>query len=421
MQPEALFDAVIHKSIAAVETILKTLQELKQTNKKSIDLGSDPDAAEFENFINSKNSEGKTLLYCAVKSGELAIVKLLLKFKADPNLATKEGVFPLHIAICKDKADLEIITNLCDAGANINQACPEDGMTPLIVACIKGHEEVVKFLIDRGADVNLVKQNDVTPLFCASGKGNVNIVKMLIEAKANVDLFRKSDEVTPIFHAASKGFLDVVALLIDAKANLHKISKIKQANGKEFSYSVLQVASLNGHVGVISLLLDAGAGIYGQIDKVEGIDFKNKIVIGLEVNRKKVTRKTPGFEYAITTVAEFKQRPKTLSINQQALIVSCQNAKVVCSSHIFKGEKINELNKLLDELYARLPATTLKNICLNMINQKGSPVYNQIRNDPKFTQLPEDLKENLNLNKDSVKGEQSFKETVMELFSFKKG
>ncbi|ORX85055.1 ankyrin, partial [Anaeromyces robustus] len=53
--------------------------------------------------------------------------------------------------------------------------------TPLIAACTKGNEKIVKYLIDHGADVNKKNMNNRTPLIMAFEHGNKSIIKYLVE------------------------------------------------------------------------------------------------------------------------------------------------------------------------------------------------------------------------------------------------
>ena len=65
----------------------------------------------------------------------------------------------------------------------IDQA-DNDGRTPLYLASVKDHKEIVRMLIDAGADVNKANKYGSAPLYWASVKDHKEIVKMLREAGA---------------------------------------------------------------------------------------------------------------------------------------------------------------------------------------------------------------------------------------------
>ena len=56
-----------------------------------------------------------------------------------------------------------------------------------MVASLQGHEEVVKLLIEKGAEVNRTDKAGVTALMAASEQGHGEIVKLLIEKGAEVN------------------------------------------------------------------------------------------------------------------------------------------------------------------------------------------------------------------------------------------
>ena len=62
----------------------------------------------------------------------------------------------------------------------------KDG-NPLIMASKNGHLEVVKFLVDAGADVNVYVSGDETPLIGASWNGHLDVVKYLIDEGADIN------------------------------------------------------------------------------------------------------------------------------------------------------------------------------------------------------------------------------------------
>ena len=71
-------------------------------------------------------------------------------------------------------------------GANINIA-NGDGRTALMRSAKRGYTEIVRFLLDNGADTRARDKNNKTALMGAAKKGHTDICRMLIHAGANVD------------------------------------------------------------------------------------------------------------------------------------------------------------------------------------------------------------------------------------------
>ena len=60
-----------------------------------------------------------------------------------------------------------------------------NGHTHLCIAAWRGHLEVVRFLLEAGADKDAATDNSATPLLLAAQKGQLEIVRLLLEAKAD--------------------------------------------------------------------------------------------------------------------------------------------------------------------------------------------------------------------------------------------
>ena len=103
----------------------------------------------------------RTPLYIAARRW---VVTKLLAANADVNQAPNDGATPLYIAC--DKGHTEVVTKLLAANADVNQA-DNDGATPLFIACHNGHTEIVATLLAANADVNQAKNNGITPLYIA--------------------------------------------------------------------------------------------------------------------------------------------------------------------------------------------------------------------------------------------------------------
>jgi ankyrin repeat protein len=155
-----------------------------------------------------------------------------------------KGFTPLHFA-CQNGHE-EIVKILIDKGADVNQAT-EKGFTPFYIACQNGHEEIVKLLIDMGADVSQTTKDGCTPLYMACQNGHEEIVKLLIDMGADVSQTTK-DGCNPLHVASAEGHEEVVKLLID------KVENVNQAN--ENGCTPLYMACQEGHEEIVKLLID---------------------------------------------------------------------------------------------------------------------------------------------------------------------
>ena len=143
------------------------------------------------------------------------------------------GATPLYIASEKGFAD--VVRILIDAGADVNKATPRDYIeTPLLMASFKGWSPVVRMLIDAGADVNkgitFGDNENSIPLICASEWGFDDVTRMLIDAGADVN---QADEAgqTPLLNATrtsawDREWRDVMRMMIDAGADVNKADNI---------------------------------------------------------------------------------------------------------------------------------------------------------------------------------------------------
>jgi hypothetical protein len=152
---------------------------------------------------------------------------------------------------------LEVVRWLLEKGADVN-AAEENGWTALMVASDNGHLPVVKLLVEKGADVNKAKNNGRTALIFASLWGYLPVVKWLLEKGADVNAAADADAVkeggwTALMHASQKGHLRVVKLLLDEKADVNAVDNMGR--------TALMFASEKGHLPVVKLLLEKGADV----------------------------------------------------------------------------------------------------------------------------------------------------------------
>lgn len=204
--------------------------------------------------VDAKDPSGWTALVFAVKAANQAMVDLLIAEGAsvDFQTATKAGNTPLHF--CARYGNPAIMQTLLDHRAKVDGRS-RDGQTALYAATQGGNIDNVKFLLSRGADTNLVGfTNDLghtfTPLSSAAFKGHVELVKLLLEKGAPIESVNNRGW-TALMFAAQSPHSKMVKFLLEKGANVNARATA--------GHTALIYAAVNGQVENIKLLLAAGA------------------------------------------------------------------------------------------------------------------------------------------------------------------
>ena len=141
----------------------------------------------------------------AVRRGDVAAVRTLLRDGADPNVAQGDGMSALHIAA--EEGNAEIARLLLDRGAKVEARTRLGGYTPLHLASGNAHASVVDVLLGAGADVAATTvTGGATPLhLAAKALDGEAAVRLLLEKGAPVNARESSAGQTPLMFAASYG------------------------------------------------------------------------------------------------------------------------------------------------------------------------------------------------------------------------
>lgn len=133
-----------------------------------------------------------------------------------------------------ENGDLEMIKQFVRLGANVNEARRgDDWNTALMYAAEYGHSEIVKYLIEAGAEVGRKNQNGRTALFSVAGypreasERHRNVVRLLIEAGAD-PMSQDEDGKNAVMVAAANRNPELLRMLMDAGADVHA----EDQNGK---------------------------------------------------------------------------------------------------------------------------------------------------------------------------------------------
>jgi ankyrin repeat protein len=217
-----------------------------------------------------QNSQGRTLLTSAATEGKIAMMDVLLKAGADPNVKDESGMTALRHVAWTGKNPVAATRRLIAAKADVNLAADDDwtpliqvmyadpgvavpvaqlllqagadasvvnneGNSALMLAAKRGMPVLIPALVKAGADVN-ARSRDGTSLGLAAEEGQTEVVRALLDAKADPNLGDRNNQ-TPLMKAAQKDRIEVIALLLARCARTDLVDSFFKWNAMRFAKS----------------------------------------------------------------------------------------------------------------------------------------------------------------------------------------
>jgi hypothetical protein len=177
----------------------------------------------------------------AVKTDNASAVTALLASGLDPNALSEGGQTPLYLAI-KDESPKVVGALLANPAVKIDQVNAA-GETAVMMAALRGRLDWTRQLVAMGAKV---RRDGWTPLHYAASGPNVEVVRFLLDQGADVDAIAPNG-ASPLMMAARYGAEDSVRLLIARGADKRVRNSLNQSAadyariaGRDFLLPLLQ-------------------------------------------------------------------------------------------------------------------------------------------------------------------------------------
>ena len=206
--------------------------------------------------VNSWSSLGKgdhTPLMYAVYMGHVEVARVLVEAGADVNTAHAPDHTVLYHALESFQLSAELVQLLVDAGVDVNHKSLFWTVEFASRTLAGGSEvqEVMRILIDAGADVRARDESGTPVIVHAVRYRNNQLVETLLRSGADIDATEQSSGRTALGLAAAIEAPETVKLLIEWGADLEASDKSGD--------TPLMIARGKGSEEIAKLLIDAGA------------------------------------------------------------------------------------------------------------------------------------------------------------------
>ncbi|GFT73865.1 protein phosphatase 1 regulatory subunit 16A [Nephila pilipes] len=262
----------------------RRMQQLKKWSQREKEYNSNKRKKEIILAKKGKRSDYKVhfvpsvMLLEAAARNDIEEVRRLLMLQVSPDSTNEDGLTALH-QCCIDDSE-EMMKLLLEFGANVN-AKDSEQWTPFHAAATCGHLHIVKYLISKGADLLAVNADGNMPYDICDDDATLdyienemakrgitqemidqtraateirmlNDLKNLVEQEGNLDFVDKNT-ASPLHIAAANGYLSVLEFLLS-----HHVTVDVQDDDQ---WQPIHAAACWGHPDAIEMLVQAGADI----------------------------------------------------------------------------------------------------------------------------------------------------------------
>ena len=293
--------------------------------RPGLDAGTSADGEDKE--AASTPSIGSEALFTAIENDDVEIVRLLIEAGTDVNApAGFGGNTPLHVAV--EQGNGEIVKILVAAGADVN-AEGFMSRTPLSLATEEGATEIMRILLGPGPEAGTSadgedKEAASAPsigseaLFTAIEKSDVEMVRLLVEAGADVNAAEGFGRSTPLLDAVEQSDVEIVRLLLEAGADVN-------APAGFGGNTALHEAVENGDAEMVKILVAAGANV-----EAEGFMRRTPLSLAAEEGATEIVQILlgPGPVADTSEDGEDKKPPSQSAIGSEPLFTAIEKGDV---------------------------------------------------------------------------------------------
>ncbi len=230
-----IFNAIYARDVAAINDMIDTDPNVLNSKVDSMD---------------SRFREWVTPLNYALRWSSPDMAQAILDHNPPVDVRDSKGLLPVHILVQMHTE--KMLEQLVALGADIHSTDTIENGDALYWAAFGGKNDMIRYLLDKGLDINQLKPNGRTPLNKAAQGGRIYAFELLLERGANLPTTNSAKEL--LFQdAVAGGNLRIVKYLINLGYNPRQIT----SEGEISIFSALWSKSTD----LMSYLIDQGADV----------------------------------------------------------------------------------------------------------------------------------------------------------------
>ena len=166
------------------------------------------------------DNNGWTAFLNSVQSGSYELVKFFVEKGADIHETTKAGENCLHIAACH--GHLNLCQTLIDDHGFEKNIADNNGWTALHISAQSGSYELVKFFVEKGADIHEKTKAGENCLHIAARKGHLNLCQTLIDEHGFDKNIADNIGWTALLNSVQSGSYELVKCFVEKGADIYE-------------------------------------------------------------------------------------------------------------------------------------------------------------------------------------------------------
>ncbi|KAH3835815.1 uncharacterized protein LOC127876270 [Dreissena polymorpha] len=198
----------------------------------------------YPDLISKSDVDGNTPLHDAAAGGNVEIFNDLIQYGLSPFTTNADGATVLHDACFYGK--LEMVKFICLNYSDLINVRTDIGLTPVFGAALGGYLDIMKYMLERGAELEILSKENSSLLHEAAFTGKLEMVQFLAQKFPNMVNRRNLRSFMPCHFAAQEGHLEVLLYLLPKQPSDFPVTKEKQ--------TIMHIAAYNKMLPIVKYI-----------------------------------------------------------------------------------------------------------------------------------------------------------------------